>query len=315
MTTSVRPPVNRENKMTLDAIHRGTRHAPDRILLVGVEGIGKSTFGASAPSPIFIASEDGIRHLDVASFPEPKTYADVVDAVTTLGTTEHAFKTLVIDTADWLEPLILDDVCQKNGWADIEAPGFGKGYVAAANEWRRFLLTLDRLRAVKGMEIIILAHATLRNITNPSGPDYSRYEGKLNKNALALVKEWTDVNLFAIHEEFIGKAKGELKAKASLSGRRIMHTQRGAGWDAKNRHGLPAILPLDYAEYAAAREAGRPASAESLRGDAVTLIESLKDETTKTKASEALKKAGENATALAKIVDLLRTKVAEQENA
>jgi hypothetical protein len=318
MTTTSRPPAKpaqRENRMTLAAVHRGTREAPDRILLVGVEGIGKSTFGANAPNPIFLAAEDGIRHLDTASFPEPKTYLDVLDAIQTLATSEHPYRTLVVDTLDWLEPLIAAHVCERNGWADPEVPGYGKGWVAVTAEWRNLLLALDRLRIAKGMEIILLAHATLRNVTNPSGPDYSRYEGKLNKGALALVKEWTDTNLFAIHEEFVQKGKGELKAKVSSSGRRIMHTERGAGWDAKNRHNLPPVLALDYAEYAAARAAGRPAAPESLDAQARELVAALSaDEATKTKYLAKIDAAKGDAAALAKAVDYLKTKVAEKES-
>ncbi len=307
-------PAKTPNRMTLDKIHRGKRVAPDRILLVGVEGIGKSTFGASAPSPIFIAAEDGVRHLDVASFPEPKSYRDVLDALTTLGTTDHEFKTLVVDTLDWLEPLIGDEVCKRNGWADLETPGYGKGHVAAAAEWRKFLQTLDRLRAAKGMEIILLAHSTMRSVPNPTGPDYSRYEGKLNKNAMALVKEWTDVNLFAIHEEFVQKGKGDLRAKVTASGRRIIHTERSAGFDAKNRYGLPPVLPLDYAAFAEARAAGVPASAETLEAEARALLTEI-PEAQREKIGKRLDAAKGNAELLAKAVTFLKSTIEQKESA
>lgn len=314
-TTRPRPAAApRENRMTLASVVTGKRDAPDRILLVGVEGIGKSTFGACAPSPIFLAAEDGIRHLDVASFPEPKTYQDVLDAIQTLATTEHPYKTLVVDTLDWLEPVIAAAVCERNGWENPETPGYGKGWVAVTAEWRTLLLWLDRLRAVKGMEIILLAHASLRTITNPSGPDYSRYEGKLNKGALALVKEWTDVNLFAIHEEFVNKGKGEMKAKVTASGRRIVHTERAAAWDAKNRHNLPPTLPLDYAEYAAARNADRVASPEALANEAAELLARWAPEgNEKMRVEAAVAAAKGDATKLARIVDNLKTKVADKE--
>ncbi len=303
----------RENRMTLNRVHVGTRVAPDRILLVGVEGIGKSTFGACAPSPIFLASEDGIRHLDVASFPEPKSYQDALDAVATLTTNEHPYKTLVADTLDWLEPLVADAVCQRNGWDNPESPGYGKGWTAITAEWRVFLMALDRLREAKGMEIILLAHSTLRTVTNPSGPDYSRYEGKLNKGALALVKEWTDVNLFAIHDETVTKIKGEMKSKATSSGRRVIHTERGAAWDAKNRHNLPPTLALDYAEYAAARDANRVASPEALEKEALELVaEWAPSPEDAAKFQPVFQAAKGDAGKLARIVDRLKTKVAEK---
>lgn len=298
----------RESRMRLSSIHRGTRAAPDRILLVGVEGVGKSTFGADAPDPVFIAAEDGIRHLDVASFPEPKVYQDVLDAVAELTAGEHAFKTLVVDTVDWLEPLIADAVCAKNNWENPETPGYGKGWVAIAGEWRRWLLQLDRLREARGMEIILLAHATMRTVPNPLGPDYARFEGKLNKSALALVKEWTDCNLFATHEEYVAKARGEMRAKATVTGKRIIHTVRSAGWDAKNRHGLPEELPLDYAAYAEARAAGQPQDPTALWDEAQQLLALIPDEKARTTAAARLEPIKGDAARLARAVNALRSR-------
>lgn len=321
MTTQDRPPARsiaptNARRMTLDAIRRGPRPAPDRILLVGVEGVGKSTFAAGAPAPVFLPTEDGIGQLDVASFPTPKTYKDALDVVETLTTSDHEFKTLALDTLDAMEPLVVEAVCQRNGWQNIESPGFGKGWVAVTAEWRVFLLALDRLREAKGMEIILLAHSTLRNVVNPSGSDYARFEGSLNKGALALVKGWTDVNLFAIHEEFVGKDRGEAKAKVKTSGRRIMHTQRGAGWDAKSRHSLPPVLALDYSEYAAAREAGRVAAPEKLDAEARELLAAwAPDADVATKFTARLDAVRGDSASLAKAVDFLRTKVAEKEGA
>jgi hypothetical protein len=100
-----KPSPQQPSRMKLAAVTRGRLERPTRVLLYGVEGVGKSTFAASAPAPIFIAAEDGTAQLDVARFPEPKTWSDVLEAVGELATSEHVFKTLVVDTLDWLEPL------------------------------------------------------------------------------------------------------------------------------------------------------------------------------------------------------------------
>ena len=298
-------------RMKLDAVRRGVRPAADRVLLVGTEGVGKSTFAADAPSPIFLAAEDGIRHLDVASFPEPTSFADVMDAIRTLQTEPHEFQTLVIDTIDWVEPLVFEAVCQQNGWTTIEDPGYGKGFTVALVEWRKLLAALDRLRTERGMEIILLAHATIRTFSNPAGSNFDRYEMKLQRSAAALVKEWTDANLFAIHEDFIQDPK-ERKSKVISTGRRVMHTERTSAWDAKNRHALPPELPLAYAEYAAARAAGQPGDPVALRREADDLVARLQlDDATLAKTRTWLDgQAAQGATALAKAVDRLRSKVA-----
>jgi hypothetical protein len=307
------------SRMTLDQIRRGSGPRPDRILLMGTEGVGKTTFAADAPNPIFLCAEDGIpKMLDhIPRFPEPQTFTDALDAVRALIQGDHEYRTLAVDTIDWLEPLIWRELCARNGWADIEAPGYGKGYTAATEEWRRFLAALDTLRQKRGMEIILLAHAAIRTFSNPAGADFSRYECKLNKQAAALVKEWTDVNLFAIHEEFAQVKGGKETRKGISTGRRVIHTQRTAAWDAKNRHALPTELPLNYADYAAARAAGVPADPAALFEEGVQLVQALPiDEAKKNETVEWLKtQRDKGAATLSRGVDRLRSKVAEMEGA
>ena len=41
----------------LENIQSGRESRPPRLMVYGSEGVGKSTFGASAPNPIFIQTE------------------------------------------------------------------------------------------------------------------------------------------------------------------------------------------------------------------------------------------------------------------
>lgn len=318
MSSQTRPPV-KTNRMTLENLRPARRESPDRILLYGTAGVGKTTWAACAPSPIFLPTERGIDDLGpeyehVRAFPQPETFDEVLAAIRSLhGQTE--FKTFVVDTVDWLEPLIWKHLCAKNGWDSIETPGFQRGQIAASEVWRTLTLELERMQDATGMGVILLGHSAMKTIQNPSGADFAMHTLKMDKYGTAVVREWTKANFFATEETYIAKTKGERSSKITGIGSRVMHTQAGPGWDAKNRWNLPPLLPLDYGEYLAARAKGQVAPTETLVAEAKTLIESLKDEPTKQKASAAVTKAGENATALAKIVDLLRTKVAEQENA
>lgn len=291
------PPASR--RLTLGSIADSRRTMPERTVLIGTEGVGKSTFGATAPSPIFLASEEGINHLSVKAFPEPQSAQDLFDAIAELSELPHPYQTLVVDTVDWLEPILVTKLCARNGWESIESPGFGKGQVALVEEWRTVLSRLDQLRRARGMEIILLAHAQVKTFANPTGPDYSRYELALSKGASALIKQWADAVLFADYEDLMVNAKGEIvagvsnkvKVKGISTGRRVLHTQRTAAWDAKNRYGLPPVLPLDYVEFAKARAKGLDidlgaAYAEckelieqlSLGEDALAHLETLKDD-------------------------------------
>lgn len=303
-------------RMTLQSVKRGGERRPDRIVCVGTEGVGKTTFAAEAPGVVFICAEDGIPTMmaDTPRFPEPKGFADVREAIRTLINEDHTYQTLVIDTLDWLEPMIWKDLCATNGWADIESPGYGKGYTAATEKWRTLLADLDTLRSRKGMEIILLAHAAIKPFKNPAGDDYDRYECKLHKGASALVKEWADSVLFAVHEEFAKTEKGKVTRKGVSTGRRVIHTERTAAWDAKNRWALPPELPLNYADYAAARAACKPADPDALMAEGKELVGKCGlDEATTTKTLEWLEnQRTQGAATLSRAVDRLRSKVAEQ---
>src|SRR5438552_5910771 len=107
-------PLPKPSRMTLASVVRGRQARPRRILLHGVEGVGKSTFGANAEHPIFVGPEDGTSHLDVPRFPTPETWTEVLEAIDTLRTGTHDYQHLVLDTLDWLEPLNWTHICARD---------------------------------------------------------------------------------------------------------------------------------------------------------------------------------------------------------
>lgn len=240
--------------MTLANVKRGKTLSAWRVLLYGVEGIGKTTFAAATPSPIFLGAEDGSGHLDVARFPSPASWFDLRAAVDTLLTETHEFKTLVLDTIDWAEPLAWAHICKRDSVDNIEAYGYGKGYQVALDEWRGLLAQLERLRGI-GMNVLLLGHTHLKPFKNPEGEDFDRYELKLNLKAGGLLKEWCDAVLFANHETFTKTEQRTKRVKGVSTGARWLYTQRTAAYDAKNRFGLPDQMPLSYADVEAAMQA------------------------------------------------------------
>src|SRR5438128_491663 len=95
------PPVR---KSRLSEVTSGRVDRPPRVVVYGVEGIGKSTFAAGAPNTIFLGPENGTETLDVKRYPLTRSWQDVIDAVDDLTLSEHSYKTLAIDTLDWIEP-------------------------------------------------------------------------------------------------------------------------------------------------------------------------------------------------------------------
>lgn len=286
-------------RMSLGAVTRGKLAKPQRIVLYGTEGVGKSTFAADAPTPIFLCSEAGTEHLDVARFPEPQSWRDVLDACDTLMGA-HEYKTLAIDTLDWLEPLCWAHTCatKKDGAkaaTHIEDYGFAKGYIYALDTWRTLLSRLDRLRDERGMNIVLLAHSWVKTFKSPDTEDFERYELKLHPKASALVKEWADAVLFTMHETLTHKQNN--RAKGIGTGERVIFTERTAAYDAKNRAGLPSRLPLSWDAFSAALIGEQP----STWRDRITALLVGADDALVARVTAAVTKAGDDVASLAKI--------------
>ena len=228
----------------LDNIKKGQKPRAPRIMLIGVEGVGKSTAGAAMPDPIFICGEDGLvgpQFQDTQSF-SPSNWEEILKFLDELTQDSHSFKSVVIDTLDWVEPMLYSYVCSKNGHKNIEDFGYGKGYVVAQQEARQLLSRLDKLNA-DGMAVLILCHSQIKTVKNPVGDDYDHFEAKVNMKIGGIFKEWCDAVLFAQFDMYT--RKDGLRSKAVGGDNRIVQTTHSAAWDAKNRYYLPEVMPLD----------------------------------------------------------------------
>lgn len=290
----------------LSQVKRGKIAVPRLVLIYGSDGVGKSSFGADAPKPVFLGTEDGTANLDVARFPAPKTFDDVIHAVKELTNEKHEFETLVIDSLDWLEPLVWAKACQDNSWKTIEDPGYGKGFVYANRLWLQLMEALKELRSKQKLNIILIAHSHVKPYNDPAQPvPYDRHVLKLNDKAAALWREFVDCVLFATFEVFV-KKEGQ-KGRAFGEGARIIHTERRPGFDAKNRMNLPTQLPLSWEEFTKACDKGQPDDLENLRKNICELLAQVTDPTVKEKATKAAEEAAKDAAKLARIQDKLRS--------
>lgn len=304
LKTAAKP--SAEARVGLGAVKKGRVEKPMRILLYGVEGIGKSTFAANAPSPIFLGAEDGTAQLDVHRLPDATTWDHILSDISELETGDHNYKTVALDTLDWAEPLCWAHVCKAGKRDSIEDFGFGKGYVAAVDEWRRLLIRLDALRAKRGMHVILLAHSRVATFKNPEGDDFDRYALKLHDKSSGLIKEWCDAVLFAQYETFTHEK--DKRVRGISSGSRIVHTQHRAAFDAKNRYSLPEVMPLSWEDFATAASAHTPLSAEKLCAQIDTLMTSLPD-ANQEQAKKGLVRAAGDPSKLAQLVDWMKGRI------
>jgi len=298
----------------LSGVTKGKLKLPHLLLLYGPDGVGKSSFGAQAPSPIFLGPEKGTAELDVARFPTPKSWEDIMTACQELATATHSYKTLVIDTLDWLEPLVYSHVCKKYDTDSIEhaAGGYGKGYREAYNEMVEFRHKLTALRELKKMNIILLAHSKVTTFQDPTTESgYSRYELKLQESASvsmrSMWREYVDAVLFCNFETF-SKGKGK-DARGVTTRERKMWTERDAAFDAKNRFKLPYEMALDFIAYDKAVISSPDETAEDISGRIESLLKKTTDEKLKKSVSEKALQHSANPKELKRIEDKLVTMV------
>ncbi len=260
----------------LSRIKRGNSELPNRILLAGPEGIGKSTFASKAPSPIFICSEDGLTGLEHVQRFVPESVPDLHSFLDDLLLDQNGFKNVVTDTVDWMERLIHRHLCKIHDATGIEdvMKGFGKGYTAAEEELVKILAKLDQLR-LKGVGSIQLSHVHIRPFNDPAGESWDRYEMKGNKKFTGVLREWNDACLFAVSEVFKTKSKGERRER-TIDGGRVMKTVWNPAYDAKNRLNLPESIPFDMDAWANLTAAITENSTTTLKARVTSLFATAK---------------------------------------
>lgn len=234
-------------------ITRGKRKEAQKVVLYGPEGIGKSTFAAQFPEPLFIDTEGSTSNMDVMRLDSPSSFSMLLEEIKYVKEHPEVCKTLVIDTADWAEQLCIAEFCAKKQISGIEEIRYGKGYVYVAEDFGKMLNLLEETKK-RGIHIVITAHAQMRKFEQPDEMGaYDRWELKLQKKDAPLLKEWADMVLFANYKTLVvnvdnqGATKGKNKAQG---GKRVMYTEHHPCWDAKNRHGLPSELPFTFSSIA-----------------------------------------------------------------
>lgn len=226
-------------------ITRGRIPMGKKVVLYGVEGIGKSTLAANFPNAVFIDTEGSTANYDFARFPAPTSWEMLKQEAEYAEQHPDEVGTLVIDTADWAERMCKLSVCQRNGWASIETPNYGVGYTQAAEEFGRLLDILDRC-IKRGVHVVVTAHATVKRVELPTEfGSFDKYELKCSKQVSPLLKEWCDLMLFMNYKLNIVTEKGKQSGKAQ-GGQRMMYAAKHPAYDAKNRFGLPDEMPMDY---------------------------------------------------------------------
>jgi len=251
----------------LDSIARGPGLRPPRIIILGVEKVGKTTFAANSGFPLIlpVEGEEGADASDIQAIakvaPTCRSLAEVHGWLESLRTQQHTHGSVVIDSASTLEPIIHAEICSRN-----KAPGINEGALAygvgrdqTLSEWRAITRKLDTLRTERNMVSIIIGHVRVRRFDDPQGLSYDRYEFDVHDKTSSALLRWADVILFAntkvvVREEQLGFHKDNTKKRGVdiTDGARFLYTQGrpahpGGGRDVFGR--LPYELPLDWGAF------------------------------------------------------------------
>lgn len=231
-----------------------------RLTLVGGPGIGKTSFGVSAPKPVFIMGEDGCG----APVPRiPKlgrlTHWDqAIEAVQYLLKEDHDRETVVVDVINSIADLAKQHICtrdygglwkSKRGQEGFNAWGYGDK--DTCQEFKRFLHGLDLLREKRKMWVILLAHEGLHRHGNVFGDDFQKIGGAVHKLIWEEILRWSDQVGHATKDFIAVKKEGEKAAKPKGDNKRILYFEGGPGRDAKARAGyeMPASMKFSYKTY------------------------------------------------------------------
>ncbi len=221
----------------LAKIKAGPTARPQKVVLYGAEGIGKSTLAAAFPTPLFLDLEDGTAHLSVrrltrTELPSCATVRAAIREIAQAG--PEVAGTVVLDTVDWLEAMAAEEVISEANDAkitSIESFGYGKGYTYLREKLTMVLADLDRcIRA--GQHVVLLAHSRVARHEPPDSAAFDRYELKMSKQVAPLIKEWADCLLFGNFVTLVTDGKGVGGKK------RRLWAERTAAIEAKNRIGL-----------------------------------------------------------------------------
>ncbi len=229
-------------------ISSGRVARPQKLVLYGVEGIGKTSLAAQTPDPLFIDTEGGTAHLDVRRLQKPQSWSELIALISEVAATPEVCKTLVIDTADWAEQMAIDHICQKYKQPGLESFGYGKGYTFLSEEFSRMLAACDDV-ILSGKNVVITAHARQRRVELPDETGgFDVWGLKLSKQCAPLLKEWPDALLFINYKTYV--VATDTNSHKAQGGKRVIYTSHSPVWDAKNRHDLPEEMDLCYASIA-----------------------------------------------------------------
>lgn len=229
------------------------KFTPPRLLIHAVEGFGKTTMGAFAPSPLILMSGDEDGYLTLAGngmVPDVlngvvTNWPDLLATLTSFRDAEELpFKTLVLDAMDGFEHQchqFVVDTQYGGDWGEHGFTGYQRGYKTAIPEWMQMLKLLESIQK-KGIMIIMLDHTSVKTVKNPMGPDYDRFTTACHDKTWTATCKRMDAVLFGTFRTITDKKDGRHKGIGGTD--RVIYTVQTDAYVAKNRYHMPPEIEI-----------------------------------------------------------------------
>lgn len=206
-------------------------------IVYGPPGIGKTTFGAATTKPLIIDCENGAAHVRCDRTPYLSDWTGIQRWLEAVAAGGHDYGTIVIDSVDWLLRRAEEHVSGVDGSSNgmkqtlnRSHGGYGNGKQVLKNYVYQYLLpTLDKM-VNAGIAVVLLAHATRREITTIDGITVEKSAPEIHADLANTMIEWSD---------FVGAAR------MGAGGRELVLVETGQLL-AKNRYGIETELPLSW---------------------------------------------------------------------
>lgn len=235
-----------------------------RMVVAGIEKVGKTTFCASAPSPVLVPLEIGYSGVQVAKTPMLQRYGDTEaflgEVMQACQQGRFPYRTIIFDSATALERQIHEAVIESDpGFAkgnrkaitmESALGGYGRAYTYANERFDTFLKWCDVLAVQCGINIVFTCHVFAAKIVDPTQGEYDSWDLLLHspKNQKTygkreIITQWADVVGFLYEPMYITKADNVAKGVSANKGR-MMGLSRTPSYVAGNRFGVEGEIQI-----------------------------------------------------------------------
>ena len=259
------------DKVTTEQKKRGIR-----IMIYGEPKTGKSYFGTQIPNHVFLNLENGLEHLKGATkLPYTSEYVEVKAMLSELATTDHPYKTLVVDSADVLENLIRKWIVAStgnSGYKDITDIPYGRGYPLLLAETRKLIEMFEYLSAEKGMNIVFICHSEVKKMQPPIGNEYTYIAPSLyakttqGDSTLKIYTDYVDIIGYCEYRTIVKETSTGFgtRGQAVGTGERIMHLDASnPAFIAGSRYPMPKQIPFEWSAFVQALTGKQPTATKA----------------------------------------------------